>query len=307
MTKQLAIDQTDSAFAGALPHATQQEISHSPLLYWWPPWTFGFLLPFLNAGQEKFLATGPGAKPSSGLGFTERTEIVEPDLEAANARTELAERERQALAAELEAAQAREQAAKEMAQRDSQRQAADLEAANARTELAERERQALAAELEAAQAREQAAKEMAQRDSQRQAADLEEANARTELAERECQALAAELEAAQAHGQAAKQIAEAARDREQAVLATAEGARVRELAANAVAEESRRVARRTKAELAAALLLALIAFATGIYKSWELAQLKGHQGSVNALQTGELGITTARTGGPHISRVPHVR
>jgi hypothetical protein len=261
MTKQLAIDQTDSAFAGALRHATQQEISHSPLLYWWPPWTFGFLLPFLNAGQEKFLATGPGAKPSSGLGFTERTEIVEPDLEAANARTELAERERQALAAELEAAQAREQAAKEMAQRDSQRQAADLEAANARTELAERERQALAAELEAAQA----------------------------------------------HGQAAKQIAEAARDREQAVLATAEAARVRELAANAVAEESRRVVRRTKAELAAALLLALIAFATGIYKSWELAQLKGHQGSVNALQTGELGITTARTGGPHISRVPHVR
>jgi hypothetical protein len=226
MTQQIAIDQTDAAVAGALPHTAQQEISHSTLLYWWPAWAFGFVLPLLNAGQEKFLAAALGAKPSSALGLNERTEIVE--------------RERQRLAAELEAA-------------------------NARTELAERERQRLAAELEAAQAREQAVKEMA----------------------------------------------EVAREREQAVLETAEAARVRELAANAMAEGSRRVARRTLAGLAAALLLALIAFATGIYKSWELAQLKGHQGSGNAVAMtpdgahivsgpDDMRATTTRTGGPRM-------
>jgi hypothetical protein len=65
------------------------------------------------------------------------------------------------------------------------------------------------------------------------------------------------------------------------------------------------------AGLAAALLLALIGLATGIYKSWELAQLKGHQGSVNAVamtpdgahivsEPDELRATTTRTGGPRI-------
>jgi hypothetical protein len=74
MTQQVAIDRTDAAVVGALPHAAaQQEVtiySHSSLLYWWPAWVFGFVIGLLNAGQEKFLATAPGAKPSSALGLT---------------------------------------------------------------------------------------------------------------------------------------------------------------------------------------------------------------------------------------------
>ena len=74
MTQQLAIDQTDVATVVAFPHpAALQEInvySHSTLLYWWPAWAFGFVMALLNAGQEKFLATAPGAQPSSALGLT---------------------------------------------------------------------------------------------------------------------------------------------------------------------------------------------------------------------------------------------
>ena len=65
MTQELAIAQTDAA--------TAQEITvygHSTLFYWWPAWAFGFLFALLNAGQEKFLATAEGAKPSSALGLT---------------------------------------------------------------------------------------------------------------------------------------------------------------------------------------------------------------------------------------------
>ena len=53
--------------------AAMQEITvygHSTLLYWWPAWASGFLIALLNAGQEKFLATAPGAQPSSALGLT---------------------------------------------------------------------------------------------------------------------------------------------------------------------------------------------------------------------------------------------
>jgi len=57
-----------------LPHAAAQQAitiySHSTLLYWWPAWAFGFVIALLNAGQEKFLATAQGAKPSSALGLT---------------------------------------------------------------------------------------------------------------------------------------------------------------------------------------------------------------------------------------------
>jgi hypothetical protein len=74
MTHELTIDQTDTGAVGAVPHAAaEQEItiySHSTLLYWWPAWAFGFVIALLNAGQEKFLATAPGAKPSSALGLT---------------------------------------------------------------------------------------------------------------------------------------------------------------------------------------------------------------------------------------------
>ncbi len=53
--------------------APLQEIkiySHSTLLYWWPAWAFGYLAALLNAGQEKFLATTEGARPSSSVGLT---------------------------------------------------------------------------------------------------------------------------------------------------------------------------------------------------------------------------------------------
>jgi hypothetical protein len=44
--------------------------SHSTLLYWWPAWAFGYIFAVLNAGQERFLATAEGARPSSALGLT---------------------------------------------------------------------------------------------------------------------------------------------------------------------------------------------------------------------------------------------
>jgi hypothetical protein len=44
--------------------------SHSTLLYWWPAWAFGFVFAALNAGQERFLATAEGTRPSSALGLT---------------------------------------------------------------------------------------------------------------------------------------------------------------------------------------------------------------------------------------------
>lgn len=71
MTQEVTVNETPVA---ALPHSTVlQEINiygHSTLLYWWPAWAFGFLFALLNAGQEKFLATAEGAKPSSALGLT---------------------------------------------------------------------------------------------------------------------------------------------------------------------------------------------------------------------------------------------
>jgi hypothetical protein len=39
-------------------------------LYWWPAWALGFLFALLNAGQEEFMATAVGVRPSSALGLT---------------------------------------------------------------------------------------------------------------------------------------------------------------------------------------------------------------------------------------------
>lgn len=53
--------------------ASLQELkiySHSTLLYWWPAWAFGYIAALLNAGQEKFLSTAEGARPSSAVGLT---------------------------------------------------------------------------------------------------------------------------------------------------------------------------------------------------------------------------------------------
>lgn len=43
---------------------------HSTLFYWWPAWAFGFVFAILNSGQERFLGTAVGARPSSALGLT---------------------------------------------------------------------------------------------------------------------------------------------------------------------------------------------------------------------------------------------
>jgi len=74
MTQPPAIVSMDAATRAAMsPPSVRQEIKvfgHSTLLYWWPAWAFGFLIAGLNAGQERFLATAPGAQPSSALGLT---------------------------------------------------------------------------------------------------------------------------------------------------------------------------------------------------------------------------------------------
>jgi hypothetical protein len=72
--------QSNANLTAALPDeatASQTNLSqeiyvygHSTLLYWWPAWAFGFLSALLNAGQEQFLATAPGAQPSSALGLS---------------------------------------------------------------------------------------------------------------------------------------------------------------------------------------------------------------------------------------------
>ena len=59
MTQHLAIDQTAAASAQVI-----NIYGHSTLLYWWPAWAFGFVFALLNAGQERFLATAEGGKPS---------------------------------------------------------------------------------------------------------------------------------------------------------------------------------------------------------------------------------------------------
>jgi hypothetical protein len=73
MTQQSEIPAGNSE-AGALPQPPAvQEITvygHSTLLYWWPAWALGFLSALLNAGQERFLATVEGARPSSAVGLT---------------------------------------------------------------------------------------------------------------------------------------------------------------------------------------------------------------------------------------------
>ncbi len=74
MTDQLNAQRKDAPAVAAIPPSpVLQEIKiygHSTLLYWWPAWAFGFVSALLNAGQEKFLATAEGARPSSAVGLT---------------------------------------------------------------------------------------------------------------------------------------------------------------------------------------------------------------------------------------------
>src|SRR5450432_2018528 len=74
MAQDLTIDQMDTGTPPVLaqPVAIQQIniYGHSNLLYWWPAWTFGYMFAILNAGQEQFLATAEGTRPSSALGLT---------------------------------------------------------------------------------------------------------------------------------------------------------------------------------------------------------------------------------------------
>ena len=43
---------------------------HTTLFFWWPAWAIGFVFAVLNAGQENFLATALGSRPSSVLGLS---------------------------------------------------------------------------------------------------------------------------------------------------------------------------------------------------------------------------------------------
>jgi hypothetical protein len=74
MAQEPNVEPGQSGEIAPLPHPTGlQEIivyGHSTLLYWWPAWLFGFIFALLNEGQERFLATAQGARPSSALGLT---------------------------------------------------------------------------------------------------------------------------------------------------------------------------------------------------------------------------------------------
>lgn len=73
MTQHLK-EPSEAAASATMPHpAHSPEIriySHSTLLYWWPAWAFGYVGAVLNVGQETFLATAEGARPSSAVGLT---------------------------------------------------------------------------------------------------------------------------------------------------------------------------------------------------------------------------------------------
>lgn len=74
MTLQSTVQPIEPAVSVIAPNsAPLQELkiySHSTLLYWWPAWAFGYAAALLNAGQEKFLATTEGSRPSSSVGLT---------------------------------------------------------------------------------------------------------------------------------------------------------------------------------------------------------------------------------------------
>ena len=74
MAQETKIELGDTGKTTHVPHSSDlQEIiiyGHSTLLYWWPAWVFGFIFSILNEGQERFLATAQGARPSSALGLT---------------------------------------------------------------------------------------------------------------------------------------------------------------------------------------------------------------------------------------------
>lgn len=74
MTQEPQVELGDAAKSASMSHSSDlQEIiiyGHSTLLYWWPAWVFGFVFALLNEGQERFLATAQGTRPSSALGLS---------------------------------------------------------------------------------------------------------------------------------------------------------------------------------------------------------------------------------------------
>jgi hypothetical protein len=79
MAPQTSSEQTGPTGAAPSQPAALQELtiySHSTLLYWWPAWAAGFICAILNEGQERFLATAPGARPSSAVGLIYLTIIL---------------------------------------------------------------------------------------------------------------------------------------------------------------------------------------------------------------------------------------
>lgn len=74
MTQEASVASTDAA-AVATTHrlADPREVriySHSPLVYWWPAWAFGYGIALLNVGQEEFMARAAGRQFGSALGLT---------------------------------------------------------------------------------------------------------------------------------------------------------------------------------------------------------------------------------------------
>jgi hypothetical protein len=72
---------TDHALSNRSIHATaptstnlnSQQVniySHSTLLYWWPAWTFGFVVGLLNLAQEHFLSPDQHVQTNSTLGLS---------------------------------------------------------------------------------------------------------------------------------------------------------------------------------------------------------------------------------------------
>lgn len=74
MTVQSLSNQPIGGTAPAAAHAiNSQEVKiygHSTLLYWWPAWTFGFVVGLLNLGQERFLPPDQHLNANSALGLS---------------------------------------------------------------------------------------------------------------------------------------------------------------------------------------------------------------------------------------------
>src|SRR5215468_1207851 len=74
MTHQVFSDRRAAATASNSTEAVNSQqvniYSHSTLLYWWPAWTFGFVVGLLNLSQERLLSSDQHAKANAMLGLS---------------------------------------------------------------------------------------------------------------------------------------------------------------------------------------------------------------------------------------------